>query len=225
MRDYGEVTDIIVGDDFNNLLLMNADANDRISLANENNLPLVEYDHHNYASTNESAVAVDGVVVFPSYNNGLHFSQEPGELSVRAMHSGRGLGVHYHADPHGAALADPEDNTDTGLNLYNEGDYLGHLHPPIISIGFDGVAGYGFYLDGDTASDGVNVDLDLFGGHEHGEYGYHYHAFATDRQVENSSIDYTTHELGPLGAWAGRINYLPLDGFRPRNSTLWVDGQ
>jgi hypothetical protein len=214
MRDYGEVATLTE----NNLALMNANANPGISLADDVRVT-PPYDHHNYASTNENAVAVDGVIIFPSYNNTLQISQEAGELSVRGMHSGRGLGVHYHADPHSAAHGNSNDNTDTGLNLYNESDYLGRSHPPIISMGFDGVAGYGFYLDGDNTSDGVEVALDDFGGHEHDDYGYHYHSFQTDRVVRRSSIDYTTHELGPLGAWAGRINYLP--EFRPRFST-WL---
>jgi hypothetical protein len=213
MRDYGEVATLTEND----LATQNVVANPNISLAGENNVTV--FDHHNYASTNESAVAVDGVVVFPSYNNTLHFSQESGELSARGMHSGRGLGVHYHADPHSAALTN-DGNTDTGLHLYNDSDYIGHDHPPIVSIGFDGVAGYGFYLDGDTTSDGVNVALDDFGGHEHDDYGYHYHALRTDRQADGTTIDYTSHELGPLGAWAGRINYLP--EFRPRGNSIWL---
>ena len=195
MRDYGEVATVA-----ENNLNGRSLADDR----NESN-----YDHHNYASTNSSAVAIDGVVVFPSYNNTLNFAQEPGELSVRGMHSGRGLGVHYHADPHSAALANTSDNTDPGLNLYNDSDYVGHTHPPIVSIGFDGVAGYGFYSEGDTYSDGADVALDKFGAHEHGDYGYHYHAFRTNRQTDKSVDSYISHELGPLGAWAGRINHVP----------------
>lgn len=192
MRDYGEVATLT-----ENVL-------DR-SLAGDVNEP--NFDHHNYASTGRSAVAVDGVIIYPAYNNRLSFSQAEGELSARGFHSGRGLDVHYHADPHSAATLDA--TTDTGLNLYNEDDYTGRDHPPVISIGFDGVAGYGFYLDGDTTSDGVNLPLDDFAGHEHDGYGYHYHALRTARQTDPTSTDYSTHELGPLGAWAGRINDVP----------------
>jgi len=206
MRDYGEVNTV----EENNL-------NGR-SLADDRNES--NYDHHNYASTNSSAVAIDGVVVFPSYNNTLHLSQEAGELSVRGMHSGRGLGVHYHADPHSAALTHTRDNTEPGLNLYNNSDYVGHRHPPIVSIGFDGVAGYGFYPEDDTLSDGVDVALDEFGAHEHDDYGYHYHAFRTDRQSDRASAPYISHELGPLGAWAGRINYVP-DFMAPGKDSVW----
>ena len=162
-------------------------------------------------------------------NNTLSFAQEFGELSIRGMHSGRGLGVHYHADAHSAAHHNTTDNTDTGLGLYNESDYTGHSHPPVVRIGFDGVAGYGFYLEGDTSSDGVKVALDEYGGHEHGDYGYHYHAFSTERtstftpargpgDVDKGGNAYRTHEFAPLGAWAGRINQVPEFEERIKNS-------
>lgn len=193
LRDYGEVSSV----DENDLSAIGSLADD---------VGESDYDHHNYASTGQSAVAIDGVVIYPSFNNRLVFAQQDAELSARGMHSGRGLGVHYHADPHSAALT--SSTNDTGFNLYNESDYTGN-HPPVISIGFDGIAGYGFYLNGDTSSDGVNIALDEFGGHEHEDYGYHYHAHTTDRTTTINLNDYTTHELGPLGAWAGRINYIP----------------
>jgi len=124
------------------------------------------------------------------------------------MHSGRGLGVHYHADAHSA--------TGEGLNLYNASDYAGHSHPPIVSIGFDGIAGYGVYVDGDTTSDGVSLALDEFGGHEHGAYAYHYHSFTEQDATElgggpnpTGNVDFTAHKLPLLGAWAGRINTIP----------------
>lgn len=195
MRDYGEVATL----DENDLTAIRSLASDR---------GVTIYDHHNYASINENALAIDGVLVFPSYNNTLQIAQENAELSVRGMHAGRGLGVHYHADPHSAAHSDHHDNTDTGLNLYNEADYVGRNHPPIITIGFDGVAGYGFYLEGDSSSDGADLPLDDFGAHEHDDYGYHYHSMRTERRVPRRSIRYTSHELGPLGAWAGRINFI-----------------
>lgn len=153
----------------------------------------------------------------------MQFAQESGELSLSGLHSGRGLGLHYHADAHSAALSDPTGDTDTGLALYNEADYVGHRHPPIVSIGFDGVAGYGSYLAGDTTSDGIDVELDLYGGHEHDDYGYHYHAFATDRESEQGN-EYTTHELGPLGAWSGRINYVPEFGVKANQSDYLGNG-
>ena len=202
MRDYGEVTS----------LTENEMVNDLASDVNE-----TTFDHHNYASVSATGVAIDGVVIYPSYNNSLHVAQTDAELSAHGMHSGRGLGAHYHADAHSA--------TGEGLNLYNASDYSGHSHPPIVSIGFDGVAGYGVYQAGDASSDGVSVSLDSFGGHEHDAYAYHYHSFT---QAETTSVgngpgdpaggvSYTAHQLPPLGAWSGRINDIPefWDGTAP----------
>lgn len=175
------------------------------------------FDHHNYASISATGVAIDGVIIYPSYNNTLHVAQSAAELSAHGMHAGRGLGVHYHADAHSA--------TEEGLNLYNWHDYEGHSHPPIISIGFDGVAGYGIYNEDDITSDGVSIPLDEFGGHSHGDYGYHYHS---QRQIDETpagkgpndppgGTSYTKHLLPPYGAWAGKINDIPefWDGTAP----------
>ncbi len=192
LRDYGEVE----------TLTENTMVNDLASDVGE-----TVFDHHNYASVSATGVAIDGVVIYPSYNNMLHVSQEAAELSAQGMHSGRGLGVHYHADAFSAARS--------GLNLYNAGDYIDRSHPPIVSMGFDGVAGYGIYLADDTDSDGVEIALDEFGGHEHGEYGYHYHSQSRDEVVtgggpgSNEQTEYTVHMLPPKGAWAGRINDIP----------------
>lgn len=165
--------------------------------------------HHTYASVSSTGVAIDGVLIYPSYNNSLHVSQNEAELSAHGMHSGRGLGAHYHADAFSAYAK--------GLNMYNIEDYEGHTHPPIISMGFDGIAGYGIYLEGDTSSDGVDVALDDFGGHEHGDYGYHYHSYAIDAVSDKEQVSYKAHQLPPFGAWSGRINDIPefWDGTAP----------
>lgn len=165
--------------------------------------------HHTYASVSSTGVAIDGVLIYPSYNNSLHVSQNEAELSAHGMHSGRGLGAHYHADAFSAYAK--------GLNMYNIEDYEGHTHPPIISMGFDGIAGYGIYLDGDTSSDGVDVALDDFGGHEHGDYGYHYHSYAVDAVSDKEQVSFKAHQLPPFGAWSGRINDIPefWDGTAP----------
>jgi hypothetical protein len=194
LRDYGEVESLTEND-------MNSDlATD----AGETNLT-----HHNYASLSATGVAIDGVVIYPTFNNALHVVQADAEISAHGMHSGKGLGLHYHADAHSASKE--------GLNLYNSSDYIGHSHPPIVSMGFDGVAGYGIYQNGDTTSDGIDIDLDSFGGHEHGNYGYHYHSFTeTERTAAGvgptdpvGEVEYTKHMLPPLGAWSGRINDIP----------------
>ena len=122
------------------------------------------------------------------------------------------MGVHYHADSHSA--------TASGLNLYNAADYIAQNHPPIITFGFDGVAGYGKYID--TESAGATQALDEWGGHEHGVYAYHYHAeniaaTAVTQGPDGSSFSYTAHLLPPKGAWRGRINDIPSfwDGTTP----------
>ena len=200
MKDYGEVS----------TLTENAMVNDLASDAPES----VEFTHLNYASISATGIALDGVVVYPALNNTLNMAASAGELSSVGIHSGRGLGVHYHADAHSA--------NGSGLNLYNAADYEGYAHPPIISFGFDGVAGYGKYVDGDATSEGATEALDAWGGHEHGVYAYHYHAetsvdTATVEGPGGSSTAYTAHVLPPKGAWRGRINGIPdfWDGSAP----------
>ena len=166
-------------------------------------------DHHSYASISGLGVAIDGVVIYPTYNNTLHVSAAAGELSAHGLHSGQGLGAHYHADSYSAV--------GSGFDLYNASDYVGHRHPPIVSVGFDGVAGYGIYQVGDMPLDGADIPLDEFGGHSHGEYGYHYHSYPVPGVSDKLKVSYTAHQLPPLGAWAGRINMIPSfwDGTHP----------
>jgi hypothetical protein len=185
LRDYGDVES----------LTENTMGNSLASDVGE-----TQYDHHSYASVSSTGIAVDGVVIYPSYNNTLSFAQSAGELSAHGMHSGRGLGVHDHSDSHSSA--------GNGLHLYNATDYIGRSHPPVISMGYDGVAGYGVYADGDTDSDGATISLDDFAGHEHGSYGYHYHSVAGS-EASALGVSYTTHMIPPRGAWSGRINEVP----------------
>jgi hypothetical protein len=200
IRDYGQIE----------TLTQNTMVNDLAS-----DVPgAVEFTHLNYASTSATGIAIDGVVVYPTLNNTLNVSASAGEISSVGIHSGRGLGVHYHADSHSA--------TQSGLNLYNAADYEGYSHPPIISFGFDGVAGYGKYMDGDTTSDGVAQGLDDWGGHTHDVYGYHYHSETAGNTAEvggpdGGNVPYTAHMLPPKGAWRGRINDIPefWDGSAP----------
>ncbi len=192
LRDYGEVE----------TLTENSMVNDLASDAPGS----VQRDHYNYASISATGIAVDGVVVYPILNNTLSITAAAGELSSVGIHSGRGLGVHYHADAHSA--------TQSGLNLYNESDYAGRAHPPLITMGFDGVSGYGKYLDGDTTSHGSTTALDAWGGHGHGDYDYHYHAETAQRTAEikgpnGGSVEYVAHMLPSRGAWRGRINDIP----------------
>ena len=166
-----------------------------------------EFNYLNYASLSATGIALDGVMVYPTLNNTLGIAAGAGEISNIGIHSGRGLEPHYHADAHSA--------TNSGFNLYNESDYEGFSHPPIISLGFDGIAGYGKYRDGDINSEGVNEVLDGWGGHRHGVFGYHYHSETAN--VNERGVSYTAHILPPKGAWRGRINDIPnfWDGSKP----------
>lgn len=204
LRDYGNVSSLT-----ENVM--------QGSLADDEGV--TRYDHHNYASVSATGVAIDGVVVYPSYNNRLQYAQADAELSTQGMHAGRGLDAHYHSDAHSAA--------GNGLHLYNDSDYIGHTHPPIISIGFDGIAGYGIYKQDEQAQDGQDVPLDEYAGHQHGDYGYHYHSVSATETTRDGTT-YTTHMFPPRGAWAGKINDIPdfWDNNRPdysnEGANTWV---
>jgi hypothetical protein len=157
-------------------------------------------DVYNHASISSIGVAVDGVLIYPVLNNKLVSSQQKAEITNTGIHVGRGMGLHWHADGHGA--------TGNGLNLYNLADYAGKSHPPLIGFGFDGIALFGKYETDYHEMDGVHDLLDSFGGHAHGNYGYHYHAHAARSSVIGDSRDYTLHIL-MKGAWIGKINNIP----------------
>jgi hypothetical protein len=147
-------------------------------------------DYFNYASKSACGIAIDSTQLYPVLNNTLTPSCGAGELTASGHHSGQGLGTHYHADSF-------QCGTNT-LNLYNQTDYVGKSHPPLIGMGFDGIALYGSYKvgynisltksnDGTTTTtesydklysdmEGFDVALNSFGAHTHGIYGYHYHA-------------------------------------------------
>ena len=158
------------------------------------------HDVYNHASISSIGVAVDGVMIYPVLNNMLISTQRKAEITNTGIHVGRGMGLHWHADGHGA--------TGNGLNLYNLADYTGKSHPPLIGFGFDGIALFGKYETVYHDMDGVQDLLDSFGGHAHGNYGYHYHAHAAPSSVIGDSRDYTLHIL-MKGAWIGKINNIP----------------
>ncbi|MBC8219630.1 MAG: hypothetical protein H8E67_03580 [Proteobacteria bacterium] len=158
------------------------------------------HDVYNHASISSIGVAVDGVMIYPVLNNMLISTQRKAEITNTGIHVGRGMGLHWHADGHGA--------TGNGLNLYNLADYAGKSHPPLIGFGFDGIALFGKYETAYHDMDGVQDLLDSFGGHAHGNYGYHYHAHAAPSSVIGDSRDYTLHIL-MKGAWIGKINNIP----------------
>lgn len=169
---------------------------------------------YNYASISAIGIAIDGVVIYPMSNNTLHPAQAQAEITNTGIHIGRGMGLHYHADGHSASS--------NNLNLYNSNDYVGHRHPPLIGFGFDGIALYGKYDVSYTNMHGYYNPLDQFGGHTHGNYGYHYHAHTVPSNevagltTQTSGVNpevarsdpYTLHIL-MKGAWAGQINNIP----------------
>ena len=204
MLDYGDIS--------------NLTENDLSSTDDKNNLRDDEsssdtYSVYNYASTSSIGIAVDGVPIYPVLNNKLIPAQEKAEITNTGIHVGRGLELHYHADGHSA--------TKNNLNLYNNNDYVGYTHPPLIGFGYDGIALFGIYDPNHSTMEGYDVPLDQFGGHTHDgdiSLGYHYHAHqadAGDEGIKDTNIDYTLHIL-MKGAWKGNINTIP---------EFWSNGQ
>jgi len=157
---------------------------------------------YNYTSLASIGMAVDGVTIYPAYNNNLRFAVEDGEVTHSGIHVGGGLELHYHADGHGF--------NGNGINLYNLADYEGHDHPPVIGMAYDGIALFGKYEDDFSSMAGFDEALDDFGGHDHGDgFGYHYHAHS--QNVESSADPGTFFDENFLlvGAWRGDINDIP----------------
>ena len=90
----------------------------------------------------------------------------PCVIGLCGEHIGEGGGApHVHGDPYGPSCM--YDNNST---------YYATLasHPPLIGFTFDGGFIYGRYLQ--SQSQGYNTSIDLCGGHNHDNLGYHYHA-------------------------------------------------
>ena len=232
MRNYGNITVSTLED--NNMkgstLLEDKDAGKKVTP----NMITVKTPY-NYASISAIGIAVDGVVIYPIANNTLHPAQAQAEITNTGIHIGRGMGLHYHADGKSASP--------NHLNLYNSKDYVGHYHPPLIGFGFDGIALYGQYDANFPQMHGYSTALDEFGGHSHGNYGYHYHAHVVKSNnltglvnntsgvnglTNNPALVYDVHIL-MKGAWAGKINSIPefWDGPTPnytigRNNSTFV---
>jgi len=175
------------------------------------------YDNYNYASTADNGILIDGSIIFPTLNNALIPSQWKGELSTYGCHVGQGGGgPHCHADAFKTGQSI--------VTLYNDSDYVGKTHPPLIGFGYDGVALFGVYRSSaDTTMLGYSTALDSFGGHNHDGIGYHYHAHVATMPStynQNSNGFKITASQSPVnvllkGAWAGNINSVP---FFPYNA-------
>jgi hypothetical protein len=181
---------------------------------------------YNYSSVKGSGLMIDGISIFPAMNNSLNTAQFQAEISPHGHHVGQNLsaGLHYHADGHAG-------NNANVFQVYNTSDYFGQSHPPLIGFGFDGIALFGIYAHDYDTMDGYSIDLDSFGGHSHGTYGYHYHShdevitetvdgtlpsnglydysvMYDDKKLDYTTLTYTEHVL-LNGAWKGKIDNIP----------------
>jgi uncharacterized repeat protein (TIGR02543 family) len=192
MKDYGLIT-----------TLLDNDMSSYNNLAQAAGIDSSLYDVYNYASYSVSGITLDGVKIYPSYNNTLYFTPMNGEITSTGVHVGQGMTLHFHSDGHSF--------NGNGINLYNIEDYVGKQHPPLIGFGLDGIAIYGKYESNYTSMDGYSVALDEYGGHDHDDYGYHYHAHAQDViETDKRGVEYpfTQHFL-MVGAYRGNINNIP----------------
>ncbi|MBU94685.1 MAG: hypothetical protein CL669_03730 [Balneola sp.] len=81
----------------------------------------------------------------------------------------------------------------------------------MIAISYDGILLFGRHENENL--EGFNESLDSFGGHRHGDYPYHYHAFSQEKDI----IDIRTNEITGsfihhhlfVGAFKGNINDIP----------------
>jgi hypothetical protein len=184
----------------------------------------------NYASIADNGVMIDGTSIYPVLNNILITSQEESSLNMHGCHVGQGFGYHCHAD--GFSVMG------NGMSLYNQRDYAGQSHPPLLGFGFDGIALYGRYVPSEPDMVGytaittlptstaapTGVELDAYGGHTHvidGVSSYHQHsrpylAKTLGNGPVTGGTSYTVHSL-ITGAWRGRINEIPnfWDGTKP----------
>jgi len=228
MLDYGLVDDLsgtvsysnskvtsILNNNYNKMLTTLA--YDFISNPSENNnwdgkaryVSSLNYNPYNYVGISAVGVVIDGVALYPVMNNTLDSAHKCAEITNTGIHVGRGMGLHYHADGHSA------DTSYNNLNLYNYHDYVNRKHPPLIGFGLDGIALYGIYDNNYNTMDGYSTALDSFGGHSHGDYGYHYHCHVVNNSSSNNLdgsheklATYTLHIL-MKGAWKGNINNVP----------------
>ena len=148
---------------------------------------------------------ISGAVMFPVYNNRLMPSQADAELSANGCHVGQGGGgPHCHADGY---------ESQGVLGVYNDADYESKEHPPLVGFGYDGIALFGVYREGqDTQLEGFGTALDAWGGHEHDSLGYHYHADrSTSLTLSIPGAAAATYRVRSLilGAYKGKLTSTP----------------
>jgi hypothetical protein len=200
MKDYGQVTAVTT-----NVYPSTGTKNlwyDMFSTATTSTY--IPRDVYTWADSADNGILIDGSVIFPTYNNGLVPSHLAGELSASGCHVGQGGGgPHCHADGY---------QSGQGMTLYNDTDYVGKTHPPLLGFGYDGIAVFGRYrTTTDSAMLGYGT-LDDFGAHNHDSIGYHYHAHIvssyTSYDIKGSK---TTQDMYPLmkGAYIGVTSSIP----------------
>ena len=169
----------------------------------------IEANVYTYADAADNGVLVDGSVMFPAYNNNLVPSHLFGELTASGCHVGQGGGgPHCHMDGY---------QSGSGLGLYNDGDYTGKKHPPLIGFGYDGIALFGKYRGAtDAALLGYSTSIDGFGGHNHDDIGYHYHAHTVNNHTPPGQSYSTDMNVLMKGAYIGKVTAVP--NFRSRTS-------
>jgi hypothetical protein len=210
MKDYGQVTDVTT-----NVYPSSGTKNlwkDMSPLWSAVAIP----DVYSWADSADNGVLVDGSVMFPTYGNGLTPAQFGGELSAAGCHVGQGGGgPHCHSDGYQAGQ---------GLRLYNDADYLGKTHPPLLGFGYDGIALFARYRSSDSSLLGYSTPLDRFGAHSHDSIGYHYHAHTVPNFVSVDRAGVTTvKDLHVLikGAYIGNTNGIPFF----RNNSAFRDNK
>jgi len=143
-----------------------------------------------------SGVGKNGVPFYPGLDNGGHWVWDVCEADKCNAHVGRGGDYHYHGDPVGSSCVYTTD-------AYTNND------PHSVKIGYalDGYLIYGRYTA--AGQPGIDVDLDLCGGHSHDAFGYHYHPSVESRagsSTMTSGSTYTAYYLGPKKCFKGKVN-------------------
>jgi hypothetical protein len=201
LKSYGQVSAVTQNSFTSNLWI---DVNGMVSLPGSGSYSMPK-NVYTWADKADNGVLIDGSVMFPVFNNVLMPSHLAGELSASGCHVGQGGGgPHCHADGYRPGFP---------LGLYNDADYVGKVHPPLVGFGYDGIALFGMYRSGsDTAMLGYAIALDGFGAHEHDGIGYHYHAHTVDNYQPENTTDTTyksTLHVLMKGAYVGKTASIP----------------
>jgi hypothetical protein len=204
MKDYGQVSALtdntFSSSSYKNLYL------DSVTTETPSTLSKIGSNVYTWADSADNGILVDGSVMFPLFNNALYPSPMAAELTASGCHVGQGGGgPHCHADGY---------QSGQGLTLYNDTDYTGKTHPPLIGFGNEGIALFGRYRSTDTGLLGYSTALDGYGAHTHDSIGYHYHAHTLTNFVAYpapSRTATTVTELRVLmkGAYIGKTSNIP----------------